>query len=725
MKESWLPPLLVLAACLFNVARFHEELTVSAPSTNDHIFHYALVEAAEVELQNGGNPFDYWLPLWGQGFPVARYYQQLPHLLVVAAHQLVPWVTLAALYQWFVLLGLALLPWSFQLGAQLLGFSPITAAWVAVCCALLGADPDNLLFLGLQQDKFVSLHGGMFAQLYGALFLAPALGLTRQALLRGRHYAWALLLLSATWLSHLLLGYAASLLALFVLLQPAARGQRRLVLVRYLVLNALLFAVLSHKLLPTLLETSLLSRTAWEDPSYWQGFGVGPSLRALFRGELLDGARLPVLTLLTALGVLWSWRSGRQAGAARHALVGFVLGLVLMAGHCQLGSAASVLPFGSKLPLHRFLCLLQLCAIMLAGFGLSSLLGWLRGDGSRLRGAGSTLLACLLLSPAALASFELGRKNGQLRRTIGRAYQQDAAFLATALHELVALSRFRPARSYAGTLWDGGERFSLAGVPIFTFLPASGLPSLSYLAHAMGHGSDLEPLFDAHNRAHYDLFNVRYLAAPERARLPDFSSVVSAAPGFVTATVDARGYFDLVDVGHVLDLNVGSYAELAARFVLSSWHTLGRFVRIRWSADEVIPDQLVRLTANEEFAPQVGHPLATGVVLREWGERGSYGADLQVARSCTALFRMSFHPGWQARLDGQPVATMMLAPSYLGVAVPPGKHRLTLGYRAPAWGSWLLAFGCLVLVAAFLIERRLVQREQSRRMARAAVPPLQ
>ena len=35
----------------------------------------------------GGNPRDPWIPYWGQGFPLLRYYQHLPHLAVVLVYR--------------------------------------------------------------------------------------------------------------------------------------------------------------------------------------------------------------------------------------------------------------------------------------------------------------------------------------------------------------------------------------------------------------------------------------------------------------------------------------------------------------------------------------------------------------------------------------------------------------------------------------------------------------
>src|SRR5207244_11540956 len=84
----WLPFALVLLAMAFNLVAYHGELTDRAPDSNDHVLHFSMIARANQVWDAGGNPRDPWIPYWGQGFTLLRYYQHLPHLAVVLVYRL-------------------------------------------------------------------------------------------------------------------------------------------------------------------------------------------------------------------------------------------------------------------------------------------------------------------------------------------------------------------------------------------------------------------------------------------------------------------------------------------------------------------------------------------------------------------------------------------------------------------------------------------------------------
>jgi uncharacterized membrane protein YfhO len=65
----------------------------------------------------------------------------------------------------------------------------------------------------------------------------------------------------------------------------------------------------------------------------------------------------------------------------------------------------------------------------------------------------------------------------------------------------------------------------------------------------------------------------------------------------------------------------------------------------------------------------------------------------------------SYDPGWRADVDGRPAAVERANVAFRGVAVPAGRHRVTLRYRPPAVGMGLVG-SLLGLVAAGVLARR-------------------
>ena len=83
-----------------------------------------------------------------------------------------------------------------------------------------------------------------------------------------------------------------------------------------------------------------------------------------------------------------------------------------------------------------------------------------------------------------------------------------------------------------------------------------------------------------------------------------------------------------------------------------------------------------------------------------------FTADVRTDRACHLVLKMTYHPGWRARVNGKPAATVQLMPSFVGVELPPGRHRVELRWEPGPGKARLLAGGLFVLAALFVAERR-------------------
>src|SRR4029077_13288209 len=92
-----------------------------------------------------------------------------------------------------------------------------------------------------------------------------------------------------------------------------------------------------------------------------------PILQWLVTGQLLDGDRLPVLTVLLAVGV-----GAAVVTRARPALIAlalFAVWLVVYFGRPTLGGLVDLFPLHNALFFHRFIGGVHLAAILLIGAG--------------------------------------------------------------------------------------------------------------------------------------------------------------------------------------------------------------------------------------------------------------------------------------------------------------------------------------------------------------------
>jgi len=720
-----LPFILVGAACLFNAIAYHAELRGAAPEINDDVFHLGLIQRMNAAWDAGGNPLDAWVGYWGQGFPVLRYYQHLPHLVVVLAYRLLgASVPLHVVYDAARLLVLTLLPLTFYLGSRRLGADRLTAAFIAVCTPLLGADPTQHHFLGFQPRSFLWSGGGLFAQLAAMLLFPLALGTASQSALEGRRFAPAIAWLGATWLSHVVLGYTACLLGLVVLFRPEARGRRLEVALRLGGIYAGAAIVAAYLLLPTLLEAQWLSHSIWEPAEYWDSYGARRVLTALVTGGLLDGNRIPVLTVLAGLGALLAGGSCLKPvrddpGFATAALSIFALGLVLFFGRPTWGGLLNLLPFSVNLPFHRFICAVQFGGLLLAGLALgrlAELASWSRND-RRAALAGTAALA--ILSPAIASTATFAARNSTWIDEAAESWSAAGAPLEDALADFKTLDRAMPGRGYAGTSWNWGRDFRVGGVNAYHRWSAHDLAAISYMYHTMGLNSDLEPAFDPARRDHFELFNVRYVLADETRGLPPFARQRLTAAGLVSGLVETEGYFGVVGSAAFfrhMGNQAGPLRELNRAFIASGRHAEGRFVRVGWRPGDAAStgERPLATDGSLDFDELPAWRRPRGSVISSGGDGDLYHARVRLEDPGIILFRMTYHPNWTAELDGEAVDTVMLSPGYIGVQAPPGDHALTMTYHSPGWTRGLpwLGLGFLGLVALADARRRPITAAQ-------------
>lgn len=680
MTERRLPWALVLAACLLTAIAYRSEVTDGAPEVNDAIFHLALVDRVSAT-----GSLDPWIPYWGMGFPVLRYYQHLPHVAVVLVHRLLlQRLPLPTVYHGLLLGALALLPAAFYFGARRLGLARHTSALAALCVPLVAVDPNQRFLFGIGPLSFVWLGSGLFPQLIALLFFLPAIGTLHEAAIDGRRPWLAVLLLWATWMSHLLLGYSACLLGLLVVLRSDAAGDRPRVLRRVLVIYAVTALGLLHLLLPTVRDSALLNRSIWEDPIYWDSYGAAAVLRNLATGALFDGPRLPVLTILVGLGAVVAVVRRFDAAweAQRAVLLGFVVAVLLYFGRPFWGALLVALPFSHSLPLHRFLPAVQTFGVLLAAIALGAL--WQRLDWQRSARRAALALAATLgaLAPAWLATASFARWNGVARATAAAELARNRAGLDAVMDRLVALDHDKPGRGYAGASWNWGKDYKLAGAPIYTFWSERGLSSIGYLFHTMSLNSDLEPHFDERRQDHYDLFNVNKLLVPNRSFLPPFAKVIAEAPGIVAATVETKGIFEIVGAPYYLDATTLTRQQLYSfnrRFVESRWHQEGRFVHLARQPDPPLPGETV-LSPAETFAP-LPFQRPRGRIVNQERTATGFEAELELEEPAWIVVKVTFHPRWEVVVDGKPLPTRSVVPALLVVRVEREAKRVAVRFR--------------------------------------------
>ena len=93
------------------------------------------------------------------------------------------------------------------------------------------------------------------------------------------------------------------------------------------------------------------------------------------------------------------------------------------------------------------------------------------------------------------------------------------------------------------------------------------------------------------------------------------------------------------------------------------------------------------------------------------GETNRIAVEVKLACASLVVVSDTYFPGWEAHMDGKPVAIHEVYGAFRGVVVPAGEHRIEMRYRprTALWGAVLTAIGILGavgLAAGAEIRRR-------------------
>ncbi len=685
------------------------EVLYPNPNVNDDAEHVLMTQRANEALASGENPLDMWVPQLELGFPQFLYYQQLPHLTVVAVDRL--------------LLGLLPLRTVFDLTRYLLMLTfPLTVFWsmrtmgFSRSASGLGAAASSLLAggfrYGFEYDSYIWRGFGLFTQLFGMHLAFIALALLDRVIRYGRSIVVTAVTCAVLVLGHLIYAYMVGIAALvfFVVgLRPANAMHR---FFRLAAVGVIALVLTSYFVVPFFMQAGYLNVSPYLERAKYDGYGAGVILTWLASGDLFDHGRFPVLTALFALGTIVAVVR-RDKPALRVAAVGLVL-LLLYFGRPTLGPLVDLLPMHEGLLLHRFIGGFELAAIPIIGVGggfiFDQLLRHVRFKPAAL--AAAALL--VLLAPALAERWTFYADNTSWLRQTAAALSADAD--ARAILDRIAAAR--PGRAYAGlgSNWGATLDFGLSftSVRFYNLFADRGIDAVAAPYRAASLNSDVLWDFNDHELASYELFNVDYVVAPHGVPLPAEFAVMLDTPRYVLYAAPGGGFAQYVGIARREAFTTqAALFEAERAFVRAGDFADTSFVRFDYhGADAAAGDTLP--------VP----PCPSGQILSEHAATARFDVVAECDTASALIIKITYHPNWRVTIDGADVATYMVSPSYLGFNVPAGRHVIAAEYRSLPLKSVLFWAGLatLIMFAVLVARERSRQRGLSARVPRTGQP---
>lgn len=665
-REAIAIAIVVALPALLSAMALLPELTVPVPSNNDDATHFLLIKRASEVIAGGGNPLDFWVSNLELGMPWFEYYQPLPALAVAVLHRFffgaIDVLTLfnAARYLLLVLFP-ATVFWSMRrMGASL------PAAGVAAAAATLISG--NFRY-GFEYESYTWRGFGMFTQLCAMHLSFIAIALLDRALRTGRGMVVAAIVLALLAMTHLIYIYMMVFTAVLLTVR-AVRSRRQFIVpfVRLAAMGAPALALSAWLWLPFLTTKAFLGISPYLQREKYDSYGAPTVLGWLAGGDLLDHDRLPVLTLFLAIGLVAA--AVTRSALARTVVGGLILWLVLYSGRPTLGGLVDLLPLHEGLLMHRFIGSVDIFALMLIGLGG----GWLWDLVHRSSHAQRLVLAAplmlILLTPAIFerASFH-GLSASWMRTTLDAIHADaDAAQVIAYLHEHAEGRVFAGLRSGWGKTMDFSIPFNsvrFSDVLMFEGFDLVAAPNSSLTLNA-----DLVWDLDDARADQRELLDVRYEVRPAGLAAPAFLQRVFSTAKYVVYRAPSPSN--------------AVYASFARTFAVTTQTALFALNRPWFNGG--LPGQRIfnryDYPARFDGAGEVVQGCADGQITFEKQQPGRIEVVATCATGGTLVFKTSYHPGWQVTVDDRRADSYMTSPSFIGVDVAPGRHRVVAEYHA-------------------------------------------
>ena len=708
-RWRWRGPFNIVAlAVAFNLwsLRF-ERLSVAYP--NDSGMHLQMTAVAENLLRHGVSPFDHWYPLLSLGSPFFVQYQSFSAVLTGALSLI---FGTAATYAWSLYLLLALWPLCVYWTTRLLEWG----AWESAGAAALAPLIFTVTGRGFGHQSYVWIGSGLWSQLWAMWTLPLAWAFSWRFVAQRKSFFAAVATLSLTIAFHFLSAYLAALtLAAWIVIRPSqliARTRRTLVLGVAALMSTAWVTV------PLVVHLKWLAVNQFQvGTSINDSYGARRVMQWLLSGQIYDWRRLPVMSLLVAVGLVTCVRRWPRDERARALAAAWLLSLLLFFGRTTWGPLLDLLPGNQSLLFQRYIMGLHLAGLVLGGVGLVAVVTGARDvigrqapqllararDGAlgRRQWLRVVLAVAALSGVLAPAWTQIATYDHYSASWI--TFQRGVAATQGAdVSALVADAEHRGGgRIYAGMPSNWGHQFYVGAVPVYIYLEQLNVDAVGFTLRTSGLMTDPEAYFDERRLGDYSALGIHYLLLPVGHPPPVRATLLKTAGPYQlwqVGSASTSALIQVVDTYGEIPADNATLGTRTAPFLNSDLPGRALYATIAYAGAPAATPTLSRLADRHGLAGRVIDQSASLLI----GQRAR--AVIVAARPAVVLLKVAYDPGWRASVDGRPVPTIMVAPALVGVEVTPGRHVITFSYHGFGQYPLLDALGVATLAGVGFVS---------------------
>jgi hypothetical protein len=713
---------------LFNVYLYRNELTVTS-DPNDNNFHYALIDESKIIWKNifsgKTSPFsiiDSWNERWAEGYPLSLYYSHLPQ----AVFSLISFVVPIPTFNFFVFLRtflLVLLPVTFFIGTQIMGFSLPTALITAFFAQSVFTDG----LYGIDATSYLWRGWGLTAQLLAVFFLPLAFAYSIDYLENKKNLGKAILFNFIVAQAHfgmlylLLIAYPVYWLITSIhiiegktLLDILKTGKRVLTLV------LLIFLSLSYFIIPFFLTSAYRNFSYWDPIWKFDSLGVTHILKLLLNGELFDFNRFPFMTLSVIFGLLLSLRSSNKLRQFLGVI--FIVYFILYLGKDVLGPFIKIIPGLNEYHLHRVIVMVQFIGFMIAADLITNLFQnkhFVKNINKIPLLLGVMLIVGITIYQIEKPIIKYVKDNDAWIKVSNENFQKDIDSYEKIIN---TLKRLPKARVYAGRPGNWGNTFKIGDAQVYMALSKDGFSTIGFLPQSWSPNSDSEQFFDEGNIRHYELYNVGYLVFPsDRNQAPKFAKLVVKAGRYSLYRVKTDGWFGIgqtnlnviakkTDLLNIVHLWISSYPFLnkdypsinrnKEKLLNNGWND--KMTDLNTYNENLNIYKINPFTKSEEFKVSMYNK-------QEKKINNGYQINFDLkedCKNCIVFLRQTYHPFWKIYLNDKKISAFPVFPYFIGLPVDKaGNYKIEAIYQ-PSTIKYLLIFLSVIIFIIYFKKLR-------------------
>ncbi|MFC1626906.1 hypothetical protein ACFL1P_01750 [Patescibacteria group bacterium] len=515
---------------------------------------------------------------------------------------------------------------------------------------------------------------------------------------------------------------------------------------------------LSYWIIPVLQHNNYHNISYWDPIWKFNSYGWIDILNNLFGGALYDFGRAPVLTAFVLVGAYaasqlrsvhafskdsYTPENENEEDLTIHnfPLISFsflfVFWLFLYFGRTTWGGLIDLIPGMSEVHLSRFIVSLHVIGMLIVPIGIVFLITRISNYVEtfilklwKIKKEdlsfsiqyvtniilGSTIVVCIFLavSPQTIA---YGKHNDVLiNQAIGnhmKVKEDDDALFAT-------IRSLPPARTMAGRGGGWGKNFNVAETEYFMHLSTYGIPTVLWMPQTWSPNSDIEQYFNEGNPDHFDLYNMRWVAAPADQKPSDFWELKYERPTWKLYEVYTSGYFTGGTHMMTVSIEKETFKNIVHTWTQSDFSKDRLFPEITFDRNPqrsvptiIMNDESTyqhftgevekyRSIFNERPFIKTEYPQPEIVGPESVHTDMMFETTVEVPENCTqciVVLKQTYHPNWRVTVDGESVKPFTVFPFFTAIDMTePGTHQVWFSYEPSTLKVFLMVLSVLVIL---------------------------